>query len=171
MNTEKTNSLDTERTFSVDIEVADPAWETMDFNALDLAEIAVRETLFCTQFSKENGCEVSILLAHNDLVQTLNREYRGKDKPTNVLSFETEEKGPYAPLGDIILAREIIIKEAEEQLKSEKEHFIHLVVHGTLHLLGYDHENEEDAENMENMEIWILQRLGIKNPYLGQQLL
>ncbi len=64
-----------------------------------------------------------------------------------------------------------VIKEAEEQLKSEKEHFIHLIVHGTLHLLGYDHENTQDADNMESMEIWILQRLGIKNPYLGQQLL
>ena len=171
MNTEKTDPITPQRTFSVDVQIADPEWENLDFNIHDLCEIAVRETLFCTQFSKDNACEVSILLAHNDLVQTLNREYRGQDKPTNVLSFETEETGPDAPLGDIVLAREILIREAEEQLKSTKEHFIHLIVHGTLHLLGYDHENEEDAENMESMEIWILQRLGIKNPYLGQQLL
>ncbi len=107
MNTE-TNKTPSppERTFTVDIQVADPQWEELDFNPRDMAEIAVRETLFCTQFSKDDGCEVSILLAHNDLVQTLNREYRGKDKPTNVLSFETEEKGPHAPLGDIIIARE-----------------------------------------------------------------
>ena len=172
MNTENLNPPPVkERTFSVDIQIADPNWEDLDFNARDMAEIAVRETLFCTQFSKDDGCEVSILLAHNDLVQTLNREYRGKDKPTNVLSFETEESGPHAPLGDIIIARETVLKEAEEQLKTVKEHFIHLIVHGSLHLLGYDHEEEADAENMESMEIWILQRLGIKNPYLGQQLL
>lgn len=171
MSIENNNRAVKERTFTVDIQIADPHWEGMDFNARDMAEIAVRETLFCTQFSKEDGCEVSIMLAHNDLIQTLNREYRGKDKATNVLSFETEEKGPNAPLGDIIIARETVIKEAEEQLKSNKEHFIHLVVHGTLHLLGYDHEDAEEAEDMESMEIWILQRLGIKNPYLGQQLL
>ncbi len=172
MNTEKPDpDLSNERTFSVDIQINDSAWEGLDFHVEDLAEIAVRETLFCTQFSKENGCEISIMLANNDLVQTLNREYRGQDKPTNVLSFETEETGPHAPLGDIILALETLLKEAEEQLKSPKEHFIHLIVHGTLHLLGHDHEDPEEAENMESLEIWVLQRLGIKNPYLGQQLL
>lgn len=160
-----------ERPFTVDIQIADPEWTQVGFDVSELAEIAVRETLFCTQFSKDCGCEVSILLAHNDLVQTLNREYRGKDKPTNVLSFESDEPGPHMPLGDIILARETLIKESEEQLKPLKEHFIHLIVHGTLHLLGFDHEDEEEAENMETMEIWILQRLGIKNPYLGQQAL
>ncbi len=171
MNTEKTDpDLPLQRTFAVEIQIADPGWNSLDFNVHDIAEIAVREALFCTQFSKNRACEISILLAHDDLVRTLNREYRGKDKSTNVLSFETGEDGPDAPLGDIILARETVLKEAEEQLKSNKEHFIHLIVHGTLHLLGYDHENEEDAEHMESMEIWILQRLGIKNPYLGQQL-
>lgn len=164
-----TETLD--KPFAVDIEIADPAWKTLGFSVSDMAEIAVRETLFSSEFSKQRGGEVSILLANDGLIQTLNREYRGKDTPTNVLSFESEETGPHMPLGDIILARETIIKEAEDQLKPVKDHFIHMIVHGTLHLLGHDHIETEDAETMEAQEVWILSRLGIKNPYLGQALL
>jgi probable rRNA maturation factor len=152
--------------FTVDISINDPAWEKLDFNVVEIAEITVRETLFCAEFSPEKGSEVSILLANDDLIRTLNREYRGKDKPTNVLSFPTEEEGHGAPLGDIILSLQTITEEAENQLKLLKDHFMHLLVHGTLHLMGHDHEDDEQADDMENMEIWVLQRLGVKNPYL-----
>lgn len=152
--------------FQVDISVADPGWDVLDFKPEEMAEIAVRETLFCTQFTSDRAAELSVLLAHDDLIQTLNREYRGKDKPTNVLSFPSEEQRPEGTLGDIILARETLLRESDEQLKPVKDHFIHLIVHATLHLLGYDHEDDDEANDMESMEIWILQRLGVKNPYL-----
>lgn len=105
--------------------------------------------------------EVSIVLADNDFVQTLNRDYRGKDRPTNVLSFPQD-----APLlGDIILALETLEREANEQSKAFNDHFTHLLVHGLLHLLGHDHIEEAEAEVMEALEIEILDALGIKNPY------
>lgn len=105
--------------------------------------------------------EVSVVLADNDFVQNLNREYRGKDKPTNVLSF------PQDPpmLGDIVLAFETIAREAVEQNKDFSAHLTHLLVHGTLHLLGYDHENDQEAQEMEGLEIEILKKMGINNPY------
>jgi probable rRNA maturation factor len=107
--------------------------------------------------------EVSIVLTDDTNIQTLNRDYRGKDKPTNVLSFPQDD----APgmLGDIVLAHETILREAEEQDKDFDSHLKHLVVHGCLHLLGYDHENDEDAEEMEALEVAILQKIGVKNPY------
>ncbi len=105
--------------------------------------------------------EISVVLGNNIFVQELNRDYRDKDEPTNVLSFPQE-----APmLGDIIFAHETIIREADEQKKSFNDHLSHLVVHGTLHLLGYDHIKDEEAEEMEALEIEILKKIGIENPY------
>lgn len=106
--------------------------------------------------------EVAVVLADDDFVQGLNKEFRGKDKPTNVLSFPSESP----ELGDIILAIETIEREAKEQNKTFREHTAHLLAHGFLHLLGYDHEQEKEAEKMERKEIKILKSLGIKNPYL-----
>lgn len=106
--------------------------------------------------------EISIVLADDAFVQNLNREYRGKDKPTNVLSFPQDEHGL---LGDVILAHETLSREAKEQDKSFEDHLMHLVVHGTLHLMGHDHENDEEAEEMEALEIKILEQLGVENPY------
>jgi len=153
--------------FTVEVIINDPEWEEAGFHLKEIAEITVRETLFCAEFTPKNGSEISVMLANDDLTHTLNREYRNMDKPTNVLSFAYDSPGEDEPLGDIILGRETVFREAEEQLKTIREHFIHLIVHGTLHLLGYDHEDDEEAENMENTEIWILQRLGVKNPYLN----
>lgn len=106
--------------------------------------------------------ELSLIFADNDFVQKLNRDWRGQDKPTNVLSFPQNEA---MLLGDIILAYETVQREAKEQGKRLEDHAIHLIVHGLLHLLGYDHIDDLDAKNMENLEIHILQTLGIKNPY------
>ncbi len=112
--------------------------------------------------------EVSVVLADNHFVQILNRDYRGKDKPTNVLSFETGMKpikGQPFVAGDIIVAYETVLKEATEQEKSFSEHLAHLLVHGTLHLLGEDHLTDKQADKMEAKEIKIMKQLGYQNPY------
>ena len=120
--------------------------------------------------------ELCVVLADDAFVRTLNRTYRGKDKPTNVLSFPTGDipvavgpeplvgMGPRL-LGDVVLARETIGREADEQGKSFADHLSHLVVHGVLHLLGLDHEEDARAEEMEALERDILEDLGISDPY------
>lgn len=112
--------------------------------------------------SKIKKGEVAVVLADNAFVQDLNATYRGKNKPTNVLSFEGED----GSLGDIVLAFETIAYEAEDQEKTFRDHAVHLVVHGVLHLLGHDHMKQNEAEAMENLEIKILKKLGVRNPYL-----
>jgi len=97
----------------------------------------------------------------------LNRDYRGKDYATNVLTFAyTEDMDAEVTQADIILCTDVLEKEAKEQKKTVLEHAQHLVVHGVLHAQGYDHEDDEEAEEMEALEIEILESLGLKNPYL-----
>ncbi|GLQ05205.1 endoribonuclease YbeY [Sneathiella chinensis] len=121
--------------------------------------------------------EISILLTDDPQIQDLNREYRGKDKPTNVLSFpdthlsaETLEEAVRFDeplfLGDIAIARSTVEAEAKEQGKSLDDHFCHLLVHGMLHLLGFDHIEDDEAEEMEGLEVEILAKMNIDNPYL-----
>ncbi|NIJ42185.1 putative rRNA maturation factor [Parvibaculum indicum] len=125
------------------------------------------------------GAELCVVLGDDKLVQALNRTYRGKDAPTNVLSFPAMEMPgmaggePLLPeesalLGDVVLARETIAREAVEQHKSLSDHLTHLVVHGVLHLLGHDHMEDEEAEEMEALERDILEDLGIADPYASQ---
>ncbi|MEN0041914.1 MAG: rRNA maturation RNase YbeY [Pseudomonadota bacterium] len=111
--------------------------------------------------------EVSFLLTDDDAVRVLNRDWRGKDKPTNVLSFAANEgDGPVTPLlGDIVIARETVAREAEEQGKTFDDHFTHLIIHGLLHLIGHDHEDGGEADAMEALERRILADLGIADPY------
>jgi rRNA maturation RNase YbeY len=114
--------------------------------------------------------EISVVLADNNFIRQLNREYRFQDKPTNVLSFSALRSNQHAPgqphfLGDIILAFETVLEEAIQQHKTFKDHTVHLIVHGILHLLGYDHKTDEEAEEMEIREIEILAQLDINNPY------
>jgi probable rRNA maturation factor len=104
----------------------------------------------------------TILLAGNARLKTLNHDFRGKNKPTNVLSFPSDEKN-YR--GDIALAYGVTKAEAAAAKKSFADHATHLVVHGVLHLAGYDHERARDAKIMEPLEVKILARLGISNPY------
>ena len=123
--------------------------------------------------SWRGGFEVSISLSDNAKVRTLNRDYRGKDKPTNVLSFAMIEAGyVHSPetgepllLGDIILAFETVASEAKEQNKPLRDHIIHLVVHGMLHLFGYDHIDDQEAVAMESLETSILAAMKIPDPY------
>ena len=111
--------------------------------------------------------ELSIVLTDDAEQQELNREWRGIDKPTNVLSFpQIEPFGPVSGiLGDIVLARETLEREAADLQKPLTDHFTHLVVHGFLHILGYDHMEEGEALEMEGLETQILGSLGIPDPY------
>jgi len=113
------------------------------------------------------AAELSVLLTDDAEQRALNARWRGKDAPTNVLSFPQIE--PFGAvrglLGDITLARETLEREAAELGKSLDEHFTHLIVHGFLHILGYDHQNEAEALQMEGLETQILAGLGIADPY------
>jgi probable rRNA maturation factor len=109
---------------------------------------------------------LTVALADDERVRALNKRDRKKDKPTNVLSYPSGEK---SFLGDVVLARQTIWREARAQKKTPANHVAHLVVHGTLHLLGHDHETSEvEAERMEALERRILARLGIADPYLAR---
>ena len=118
------------------------------------------------QFQK--NAELTIRIVDTEESHQLNHEYRGKDKPTNVLSFPFE-----APpgieldlLGDLIICRQVVEKEAEEQNKPLLAHWAHMVVHGSLHLLGYDHIEDDEAEEMESLETEIMQAMGYEDPYI-----
>ncbi|WP_055047145.1 rRNA maturation RNase YbeY [Devosia sp. A16] len=132
-----------------------------------VAETAIRAALKQSEAEVTGVTEVSVVLTDDAEQRELNRQWRGFDKSTNVLSFPQIE--PFAPvsglLGDITLARETVAREAEEMGIGFEAHFTHLVVHGFLHLLGYDHIEDEDAEEMEGLESEILATLGIADPY------
>ena len=115
--------------------------------------------------------EMTIRIVDEEESQTLNREYRGKDYPTNVLSFPFEvPEGIELPLlGDLVICRQVMECEAKEQQISLVSHWAHLAVHGTLHLLGYDHIEEAEAEEMEGLETQIMQKLGFEDPYLSEK--
>ncbi|MDZ7869859.1 MAG: rRNA maturation RNase YbeY [Rheinheimera sp.] len=112
--------------------------------------------------------EVTIRIVDETESQQLNFDYREKDKPTNVLSFPFQcPPGIELPLlGDLVICAQVVAREAQEQQKTQQAHWAHMVVHGSLHLLGFDHINDADAEEMEAEEIQILQELGFANPYL-----
>ena len=114
--------------------------------------------------------ELTIRLVNNEESQQLNMQYRGKDKPTNVLSFpfEVPEGVELNLLGDLIICIEVMKQEAQEQNKALFDHWAHLVIHGCLHLVGFDHISDTEAVEMESIETSILKKLGISNPYLEQ---
>ncbi|WP_350304882.1 rRNA maturation RNase YbeY [Photorhabdus viridis] len=121
------------------------------------------------QFQSES--EVTIRIVDEAESHDLNLTYRGKDKPTNVLSFpfEAPPEVDLPLLGDLIICRQVVEKEAEEQQKTVEEHWAHMVVHGCLHLLGYDHIEDNEAEEMESLETEIMQKLGYADPYLAEK--
>ncbi|HEY8964479.1 MAG TPA: rRNA maturation RNase YbeY [Alphaproteobacteria bacterium] len=115
----------------------------------------------------QDNDHVTYVFSNDASVQTLNRDFRNKDKPTNVLSFPDGDVDPDGQrhLGDIVIAIETVTREALDESKTFDNHLIHLLIHGTLHLLGYDHLNDKDAEEMESLEITLLKKIGIGNPY------
>lgn len=141
------------------------------FNEDALAQII--DTAFA-HLNVDEPTEIGIACVDVAESHQLNLQYRGKDKPTNVLSFPSDipeeilEMLDARPLGDLVICIPVVLQEAEEQQKTPINHFTHLLVHGVLHLLGYDHElGEVEAEDMESMEIEILAKLGITNPYIA----
>ena len=114
----------------------------------------------------EEGDELSLLLCDDARIHELNRDFRGIDKPTNVLSFPASPAPGQTTLGDIAIAFETVAREAAEEGKTFLDHYAHMVAHGFLHILGYDHEDDREAEIMEARERAILKRLGIADPYL-----
>ena len=147
------------------------AWDRLVRRA---AEAAIAESAFPRLATSERLVELSVRLTGDEEVRALNAEWRGKDKPTNVLSFpmlgpdefqKANVAGPEMLLGDLILAHGVCESEAADKKLSVEQHAAHLLVHGTLHLLGYDHHDDEQAADMETREVRALQRLGIANPY------
>jgi len=121
---------------------------------------------------KDRPSQVSIRIVGEAESQSLNNQYRNKDKPTNVLSFPMElpedvsEELDLLMLGDLVICSPVVEDEARQQGKASKSHWAHMVIHGMLHLQGYDHISESDAEEMESIEIKLLQKININNPYL-----
>ncbi|WP_417566307.1 rRNA maturation RNase YbeY [Marinobacter sp.] len=119
----------------------------------------------------EDPSEVTVRIVGAEESRSLNYQYRGKDKPTNVLSFPFEAPaGITVPLaGDLVICAPVVENEAREQRKSPEAHWAHMVVHGMLHLQGYDHIEDEDAEAMEALEVRLLAQLGFGNPYEAEE--
>lgn len=158
-------------TWTIDLLLEDESWLVLCPSVEALVHEVARVVGEDTDVSSHTkaGASVAISLAADERVRGLNKQYRGKDAPTNVLSFPNEDDfdvpGEAPHLGDIILARGVVEREAREQGKSIENHIAHLVIHGLLHLVGYDHIDDTDAEEMESLEADILARMGVPNPY------
>ena len=152
-------------TIVVDVEVADPAWLAAG-DVDSLAQDAVAASLVEVGRRVHPDAEISIRLCDDDEIRALNLAWRNKDKATNVLSFPAPAGNQGPLIGDIVVAFEYVSEEARDAGRSLRDHLTHMIVHGLLHLLGFDHENPFDAEAMENLERRILAELGIDDPYL-----
>ncbi len=164
---------------------ADPDWDSRTATGGGWAEVArkaatsaIAESAFPQLGLGARSVELGVRLTNDAEVRALNAEWRGKDKATNVLSFPMAEPdeiddaspdGPELMLGDIVLARGVCVAEAADKAISIEAHASHLLVHGTLHLLGYDHHDDAAASDMEAREIRALARLGIADPYVGDR--
>jgi probable rRNA maturation factor len=152
---------------ALDILIEDDGWNAAVPDAEARARTAAAATL--TAASIGDAAAISLLLADDETIAALNRDHRGKDGPTNVLSFPAGEMpaipGQPRPLGDIAMALGVVEREAEAAGITTPAHFTHLIVHASLHLIGYDHETDEDAHRMESLEITVLGGLGVANPY------
>lgn len=154
---------------NIEFQILDDRWLDKEYNWEELARRSFEMCTHMLDFGILSECEVSMVLTNDPHIQELNKTYRGKDKPTNVLSFPLQEDlntlATGDMLGDIILSFETVLNEAIDQDKKFEHHAAHLMIHGFLHLLGYDHETDEEADEMEKIEIDILKALDIKNPY------
>jgi probable rRNA maturation factor len=153
---------DPERQVEISVEVEDAGWTALAPEAAGLVEAAARAALAAAPGG--HGGEMVVLLTNDTEVRELNARFRGKDAATNVLSFPAPASAP-GSLGDIALALGVCVREAKEQGKRLDHHLQHLVAHGVLHLLGYDHQTDAEAEAMEAMEQAIMAALGAPDPY------
>jgi len=155
----------------IEVEIEDDAWNT-DLPDVETLVVKAAEAAMAAHFSahlRSGGGEmqITVLLTDDETVKALNGQFRGKPVPTNVLSFPAPATA--APhLGDIALAYGVCAREAQAQEKSLAHHLLHLTTHGVLHLLGYDHETDADAEVMEALERDILAGLGVPDPYAAE---
>jgi len=152
-------------TVQVDVQNA-----TDDDTAPETAEVESWVARTVSAAGVDRPMEVSVRIVDAGEIHALNREYRGKDKPTNVLSFPAGEVDGLPadvprPLGDIVICAEVVRTEAAEQGKDVANHWAHMLVHGTLHLLGHDHETDAEAVEMEALEARILAHFGVRDPY------
>ncbi len=151
----------------VDIVRRSNAWRGDD--KLDtLIELAARSAFRAARGVLPRPCEVAVVLTDDAEQRGLNASFRGEDKPTNVLSFpagEARSGEDPRPLGDIVLAHETVMREAKEEGIGEPAHVAHLVIHGVLHLLGHNHDEDEDAAAMEQLETLLLSELGYADPH------
>jgi probable rRNA maturation factor len=147
---------------AIEVVIASARWRR-----LPRAGTVVRRAIAAAAPAAARNAEVSVTLTSNRSMQALNRRWRGRDKPTNVLSFPAATGKPGTPrlLGDIVIAYETTAAEARAQRKPLDHHLAHLAVHGFLHLLGYDHESDDEADAMERRERGVLAKLGIPDPY------
>ena len=162
---------------TVDVLIESPLWEKAERDAEAVVREAISRAAAATDVG-EPTVEVAVLLCDDAMIAALNAQWRGREEPTNVLSFpappayDLSPSGPPASdpsvpvhLGDIAIACETVVREAREQGRTVSAHLAHLAVHGFLHLLGYDHQTDEEAEHMEALEREVLATLGISDPY------
>jgi len=153
----------------VDIVVNAAAWQALP-NLEELAARVVEQSALVSGAKLAPDCELCISFCNDADMRELNAQWRGQDKPTNVLSFSTPGALAARPLlGDIVIAYETVAREAREQDKTLADHVAHMIVHGFLHLIGYDHETPAEAEAMEALERRVAKALGINDPYEGMQ--
>jgi probable rRNA maturation factor len=154
----------------IELTVADAGWSAIADPHGRIGQ-AVSAAVRLTGLPVRAGMELSVLLTSDDEVRALNEAYRGRNEPTNVLSFpqaapqDGPQAGPAWPIGDIVLAWQTVAREARGEGRPVEHHFTHLAVHGLLHLFGYDHDTDPAAQRMEQMERRILASLGIPDPY------
>jgi probable rRNA maturation factor len=160
----------------IQISVEDESWpDEAVLAAMVQSTLAAAAAFLAAEESQpfpEVPSELSLVFTDDATIREINAEWRGQDKPTNVLSFPAyplEPGGMPGPmLGDIVIARETVEREAADLEKSVEDHLTHLLVHGFLHLFGYDHMEKDEAEAMESLETRILAKLGLSDPYAGQ---
>lgn len=157
----------------IDFEIQDDSWSDLSGLSLRVSNAVFNKLNICHHISH---IEFSIILTDNSSIQKINSQYRAKDVATNVLSFPAQNiiinkldnlkiQDGFLSIGDIIFAYEVIEDEAKRDGKTFQDHFVHLLIHGLLHLFGYDHQEEKDSVVMEGLETEILLSLGIKSPY------
>jgi probable rRNA maturation factor len=157
---------------SLEISVQSALWRGLP-KVRSMARAAIDACVAETGVSAPEGLEVSLLLADDARLRTLNANWRGLDRPTNVLSFPASSRERLSGarfLGDIAIAYETVVREAEAAGEATVDYYRRLIVHGFLHLIGYDHQTDEEAERMEGLERRIFARLGVRDPY-GEQAL